>query len=595
MNGRCLATDINMLLSRRVSGRYIVSTRKAAREYLRAHLAKLCPHLPAGQRLMIGALLQRSSHGQQYTPWQRLARALWGGDLPLTRAQECRLAGLMLLPSLIYLLLALAYLAQLTDLLGSLAPHVLLRGFARQGHWLGGVALALLVLSCLLRKSLRQQWPFGRTLLWALITCSSTVYLGYQAQRLLMDGLVEQASPEQQAQAAIAVPLMNQMLHHGQQLEGQQGTSEQLRSPEGRWRLAELALRLPDITPLVPVEGLTVQTLFEQLADQQRGGLQYNYQRYRTATERQEDHYRQYRRASLFYAGASSRLAILQRQGQAWTDYQRLLSKRGRNLNPWNLPVSEWQPVRHVLREQMNVPVNDLWRPDDHRGFNQAVASQVRSEARNRYAESIQQRINAGWIEPGLKRPAFLAVGAIQAQWRQDLALPSGITLYAYLTEEAFERSVYLPALQHDAREMIKQRVASTSDLSTLGRDSYRDLITPGVMILLILCGLALHLFRTLSYLLRLALPQPLGLYLKLLGLYVLLLASLSLVAGKTKVTTDELPQERAEANGLILTLASAALDWVAPQQVWLYGLGSRIREDWLQGYGFGVAGQQDD
>lgn len=83
---------------------------------------------------------------------------------------------------------------------------------------------------------------------------------------------------------------------------------------------------------------------------------------------------------------------------------------------------------------------------------------------------------------------------AIQGQWRQDLALPAGITLYAYLTEEYFVRSVYLPTLQHDARELMKQRVASASDLSTLGRDSYRDLITPGVAaLLLILCGLAVQ------------------------------------------------------------------------------------------------------
>ncbi|WP_139121033.1 hypothetical protein [Pseudomonas mosselii] len=584
-----------MLLSRRVTGRYIVSTRKAARDHFRAHFAQPCPQPPAGQRLMLGALLQRSTHGQEYSPWQRLARALWGGDLPLTRAQECQLARLMLLPSVIYLLLALAYLAQLTDVLGSLAPHGQLQGFARQGQWLGAAALALLALSCLLRKSLRQQWPFGRTVLWALIICSSTAYLGYQAQRLLMDGLVERASPRQQAQAAVGIPLINQMLHHGLRLDGQQSTTEQMGSPEGRWRLAELALRLPDITPLPAIEGLTAQNVFERLADQQRGGLQYNYQRYRTATERQEAHFRQYRRASLFYAGASSRMAILQRQGQAWTDYQRLLSKRGRNLNPWNLPTSEWQPVRHVLREQMNVPVNDLWRPDDRRGFNQAVASQVRREARNRYAESIQHRTDAGWIEPGLNRPAFLAVDAIQAQWRQDLALPSGITLYAYLTEDAFERSVYLPALQHDAREMMKQRVVSTSDLSTLGRDSYRDLITPGVTILLMLCGLLVHLFRTVSYLLRLVLPQPLGVYLKLLGLYVLLLGCLSLIGGKVKVAVDDLPQGGSEANGLSLALASAALDWVAPQQARLYALGSSIRQDWLRGYGFGVPGPQDD
>jgi hypothetical protein len=338
---------------------------------------------------------------------------LWGGDLPLTRAQECGFARLMLIPTVIYLVLALGYLAQLTDLIGSLVPHSLLQSFARQGQWRGAAALALLVLSCLLRKSLRQGWPFGRTVLWALITCGSCLYLGYHAQRLLVDSLVEQASPEQQARAAFGIPLLNLMLQHDLRLDGQAATAEQLRSPQGKLRLAELALRLPHMTELKATEGLTPQALFEQLADQQRGGLQRNYERYRQATGRQEDNYRQYRRASLYY-GATSRLAILQRQGQAWTNYQRLLSSRGRNLNPWTLPSSEWQDVRHVLREQMNVPVNDLWRPDDRPGFNRAVARQVRREARNHYAELLQQRINAGWIEPGLKRPAFLAVDAIQ-------------------------------------------------------------------------------------------------------------------------------------------------------------------------------------
>ncbi|UXZ45564.1 hypothetical protein [Pseudomonas soli] len=570
-------------------------TRKAAREHFRAHLAPPCPQPPAEQRLMIGALLQRSSHGQEYSPWQRLARMLWGGDLPLTRVQECQLARLMLLPSVVYLLLALGYLAQLTDLIGNLVPHAFMQSFARQGQWLGAAALALLVLSCLLRKSLRQGWPFGRTVLWALITCGSCLYLGYHAQRLLVDSLVEQASPEQQAQAALGIPLLNLMLQHDLRLDGQTATAEQLRNPQGKLRLAELALRLPHITTLKATQGLTPQAFFEQLADQQRGGLQLNYERYRQATGRQEDNYRQYRRASLYYAGATSRLAILQRQGQAWTDYQRLLSKRGRNLNPWTLPTSEWQPVRHVLREQMNVPVNDLWRPDDRPGFNRAVASQVRREARNHYATLLQQRINAGWIESGLKRPAFMAVNAIQGQWRQDLALPPGITLYAYLTEQYFEQSVYLPALQHDAREMMKQRVASAGDLSTLGRDSYRDLITPGVTALLILCGLAVHAFRALSYLLRLVKAQPLGLYLKLLGVYVLLLASVSLVAGKPKVPASDLPQEGEETLALTLALASEVMDWAVPQQDRLYFLGTSIRWDVLRGYGFGVPGNQQD
>lgn len=544
---------------------------------------------------MIGALLQRSSHGQEYSPWQRLARMLWGGDLPLTRVQECQLARLMLLPSVVYLLLALGYLAQLTDLIGSLVPHAFMQSFARQGQWLGAAALALLVLSCLLRKSLRQGWPFGRTVFWALITCGSCLYLGYHAQRLLVDSLVEQASPEQQAQAALGIPLLNLMLQHDLRLDGQTATAEQLRNPQGKLRLAELALRLPHITTLKATQGLTPPAFFEQLADQQRGGLQLNYERYRQATGRQEDNYRQYRRASLYYAGATSRLAILQRQGQAWTDYQRLLRKRGRNLNPWTLPTSEWQPVRHVLREQMNVPVNDLWRPDDRPGFNRAVASQVRREARNHYATLLQQRINAGWIEPGLKRPAFMAVNAIQGQWRQDLALPPGITLYAYLTEQYFEQSVYLPALQHDALELMKQRVASAGDLSTLGRDSYRDLITPGVTALLILCGLVVHGFRALSYLLRLVKAQPLGLYLKLLGVYVLLLASVSLVAGKPKVPASDLPQEGEETLALTLALASAVMDWAVPQQDRLYFLGTSIRWDVLRGYGFGVPGNQQD
>lgn len=544
---------------------------------------------------MIGALLLRSAHGQEHSAWQRLARALWGGDLPLTRAQECWFARLMLVPTVIYLVLALGYLAQLTDLVGSLMPHAQLQSFARHGQWLGAVALALLVLSCLLRKSLRQGWPFGRTVLWALITCGSCLYLGYHAQRVLVDSLAEQASPEQQAQAAFGIPLLNLMLQHDLRLDGQTATAEQLRSPQGKLRLAELALRLPHITPLKATQGLTPQALFEQLADQQRGGLQLNYERYRQATGRQEDNYRQYRRASLYYAGATSRLAILQRQGQAWTDYLRLLNSRGRNLNPWTLPSSEWQDVRHVLREQMNVPVNDLWRPDDRPGFNRAVASQVRRDARNHYATLLQQRINAGWIEPGLKRPAFLAVDAIQGQWRQDLALPPSITLYAYLTEEYYVRSVYLPTLQHDARELMKQRVAAAGDLSTLGRDSYRDLITPGVAALLILCGLAVHGFRALSYLLRLVKAQPLSLYLKLLGVYVLLLASMSLVAGKPKVPAGALPQQGEEGLGLTLTLASAAIDWAAPQQDRLYALGSSIRWDLLQGYGFGVPGKQQD
>ncbi|AVD83709.1 hypothetical protein C4Q28_16780 [Pseudomonas sp. SWI6] len=540
---------------------------------------------------MLGALLQRTR--QDLSPWQRITRALWGGSLPLTRAQGRLLAQLMLLPSAMYLLLALAYLAQITDLIGSLAPHAVLQRLADHGQWLGAFALALLALSCLLRKGLRLNWGFGRTLLWALLTCTSCLYLGNQAQRLLIDSLVERTSPSQQAQAAFGMPLLNRMLEHDLRIDGQTATPAQLQSPEGKWRLAELALLLPDSPQVALTDGLTPQAFFEQLADQRRGGLERNYQRYLQATGRQEDHYRQYRRASQFYADATSRLAILQRQGQAWTDYLRLLTKRGRTLNPWNLPLAEWQPVRHVLREQMNVPVNDLWRPDDRRGFNQAVARQVRREARNRYAETLQQRIDAGWIEPGLTRTGFLAVNAIQAQWRQDLALPAGITLYAYLTKEAFALTVYRPALQYDARELMKQRVEASNDLSTLGRDSYRDLVTPGVTVLLISIGLVVHLFRTLAYLLRLGLPQPPGVYLKLLALYVLLLGSMALFTGKSQVPAFGLTTGNSDS--LVLTLARNTLDWTAAHQAHLYAWGNGLRQGMLRGYGFGATTPQED
>ncbi|WP_252092108.1 hypothetical protein [Pseudomonas sp. MWU13-3659] len=546
---------------------------------------------------MIGALLRRSAYpaSHERSPLQRLALALWGGNLPLTRDQQRRLAQVMLLPTLAYLLVTLAFCARLTDVVGTLAYHTRLQQLAVHGQWLTAASVGLLVLSCLLRKSMRQAWGFGRTLLWALIICGTSVYLGYHAQRLLVDSLVERASPQQQAQAAFGIPLLNQMLNHDLRLDGQSATAADLRSPEGKLRLAELALRLPAITPLPAVQGLAPQAFFEQLADRQRGGLARNYDNYRAATAKLEDNYRQYRRASLFYYGATSRMAILQRQGQAWTDYQRLLTKRGRNYNPWNLPVSEWQPVRHVLREQMGVPVNDLWQPEDRVGFNKAVARQVRREARNQYAELIQEHIDAGWIEPGLGRPEFLAVAAVQAQWRQALSLPTGITLYAYLTPDAFERMAYQPALQHDARELMKQRVAAPDDLSTLGRDSYRDLITPAMALLLALCGLTVHLFRALTYLVRLVQPLPLGLYVKLLVLYTLLLGSLPWLADKPSVPATALPQLGSDSLALSARLASHAIDWLAPLQNHVQPLGERIRADLLGGYGFGVLERLDD
>jgi hypothetical protein len=114
------------------------------------------------------------------------------------------------------------------------------------------------------------------------------------------------------------------------------------------------------------------------------------------------------------------------------------------------------------------------------------------------------------------------------------------------------------------------------------------------VAALLILCGLAVHGFRALSYLLRLVRAQPLGLYLKLLGVYVLLV-SVSLVAGKPKVPASDLPQQGEEALGLTLALASAAIDWAAPQQDRLYAMGTSIRQDVLRGYGFGAPGKQLD
>lgn len=505
----------------------------------------------------------------------------------------------VILLTMVYLCVELAFNARLLDVVGAGASPAQIHAMELFGRSLSGVAVALVVLQLFLVW--RNRSASGRpgklaTLFWCL-AAGGAVFVSLQ---LFVDHLVDARDPAFR-KASVNIVLLQRALVHGDMvLDGLNDDPALFSKPAGKAFLGLFPLMAASVDQLDEKIRKVKLQLISRTMESASGGPAGYYENYRKAINQAQQQWRRYQGIP---TGGNADEIVEQRHTEAWGKYLADLGKRG--WTPSTVPPAYHAKVRQRVRTQAPVPAD--WNLADEEGFRQAVASKVKSKLGS---ADGSVRVGGQRIPPGLDWPAFLAHPAVQADLRKALGLPAGVRLQAaYASGDDFQRTVFNPAIADSARRTLAQYdapLASYADggsNAVLGRDSARAVIVPPVALFFSLMGAIFHLSKLCYLLLSLAVRGTPALqrharflWAAPVAVLVLLVATLSLV--DNAVTRSRLyayMREQVLAGGqagaapsLEARLLVRSLHLVAVGQDYGYPINELARTRVLGGFNFG-------
>lgn len=412
----------------------------------------------------------------------------------MTRAQTVFIA----LLTAIYLCFELAFNARLLDVVGGAPSTDALHRIEVFGRSLSGVAVALVLLQILLgrrQRSGRRSPSFVAIAFW----CALSGGVVYASLQTLVESLVATSSPAFR-RASLNIVLVQRALVDGQvQLDGLDDDPGLFGQPAGKAFLAQFPVMAVAVNRLDEKIHDAKLTLITRQVGEGFGGPAAYYDRYAEAVKKTQDQWRRYARMP---GAGDVDGEVARRQDQAWGDYLSDLGRRG--WTPSTVPPHARDAVRRKVRQRVPVPAS--WDLADEATFREAVATQVRRKADRAGAQALT--VKGRRIPPGLSWPAFFAHPGVQAELRDQLHLPAGVTLQpAYRDGAAFQREVFQPLVDKVAREEQVRYDAPAEDfadgrpLASRGLDAARAAIVPPVALFFSLLGAVGHLAK-LSYLL---------------------------------------------------------------------------------------------
>ena len=221
---------------------------------------------------------------------------------------------------------------------------------------------------------------------------------------------------------------------------------------------------------------------------------------------------------------------ILEQQNQAWNDYVEGLAKRG--ITPAKLTRNEWAPIAAEIR-QAGVAVPADWNPADKDTYVAALSAPQRKLADTQYADRLN-RLFGTELPPGLEWDQFHASPIVQSRWRAAINAPEGAILSPAMGFPAFEQTVYRPGIDQLIEPKLVTVLAPASQyapggvFATIGRAAAMRIALPTIALVLLLAGLIWHGCGLAAYAARLILPnwagrrRCLALALGFVGLFVL-------------------------------------------------------------------------
>lgn len=426
-----------------------------------------------------------------------------------------------------------------------------------------------------------------------LLVCLLFATCVYFSLQKLTDYLTDSSSPSFR-HASSNIVLIQQALVEGKvRVDGLSDDPKIFSRPEGKAFLA-----------LFPVMAVSVERLDEKIRSAKLGlirdavvkemkGPARLYEKYIEAVKSVAAQWKQYDSASNRHGTKD----VESRQGQAWDDYMRSLSKHG--WTPYTVPDRYRSKV--LRNVQAKIPVPDDWDLANEAVFNAAVARKAEAAGGGKGDGVL---LKGKRIPFGLTWPEFFAHPAVQGELRDRLGLPSQVTLRpVYRSGDEFERTVFDPVVDRISRQRLEiydapvEAFADHAKFADEGRRMAGVAIMPPLALFFSLLGALGHIskliYLSLKAALQVAFPSRSGLgYVFVVPLVAFIGAGLVLDSMENDVTRSRLygylqQQVRSEEHRFS-GQAVAALHMIAVGQGVFYPFDEKIRTDVLMGMTFG-------
>lgn len=396
--------------------------------------------------------------------------------------------------TLVYLLFELAFNARLLDVVGGTATQDQIHHIEIYGRSLSGAAVGLLVMQWLLgrRNASKNQSPSGMTILLAV---AASGILTYGVLKVIVDTAVANSSASFR-RASLNIVLVQRALVQGTvELDGLTDDAKLFAQPAGKAFLAQFPLMATSIDRLdekIRNAKLTLITTQVSEALGQAGGF-YNNQ-YVKAVKATQEKWQRYSKAP---SAQDLDGEIAKQQDKAWSEYLNDLGRRG--WTPSTVPGMARGAVLRKVRSRVPVPSN--WDLADEATFRDAVAAKVRKRAGAATGGPKGLTVHGQRLAPGLGWNAFFTHPGVQAELRDQLHLPAGVSLQsAYSSGAEFQREVFDPMVKRLAQDELTRYDAPVDDfanggkLAERGLDAARLALVPPLALLFSLLGAMTHL-----------------------------------------------------------------------------------------------------
>ena len=416
---------------------------------------------------------------------------------------------LMLLLSLVYIAIALAFGARLGDMVGVSLGDAALGALASWSQTLFGGAVALAVWGGLVLPWLEtSRLPWRSRWLVLVASGVSAMLLGVLIHRGAAMWMTEDPSGLRGRKAVQLTLLSRAALEARVNVPELRLTQEQLASPAGKAYLALfLATEMTDPRPERPADAAIRQAM-AALAAQRVGSAAQVYDNIFVPSVRSlKDAYNAYVAAQI--ALVEDIKTILQQQDRAWNEYVDSLGNRGLSLA--KLTRADWPGIIAELR-QNGVAVPADWNPVDRDTFVAVLSAQQRKRANTQYAERLSLLFGTE-LPPGLEWEQFHANPIVQARWRAAINAPPDAALSPAMGFPAFEENVYRPMIDQIIAPKLQALLAPPAafapggGMARVAALAAPRIALPALAMIMVLAGLAWHAAALAAYVARMVFP----------------------------------------------------------------------------------------
>lgn len=438
--------------------------------------------------------------------------------------------GGLILATVTYLLVELAFNAHLLDVAGGISDIHDIEKAEHFGRIISGVAAALAVCGSLVCPALARG---GATMGWSLTVCAcvgTPIVAGvYYGEKALVDALVARSTAEARQDAALLSVASHQLRRNGIEVRGLDLSDEALRSPEGKAFVAlfsPIVFQLPEVGKIIDNQ---LNTIVRGAVSDQLGGLDGFYDKaYVPSIKQMEGFFGQYADAVDRYQSAAN--AYPKEANKAWSNYVAKLKKYG--MTPDTVRPSYHDRVRRDVRKA-GVPVPSNWHPSDKATFLVSF--------RDAYQKRLDSKMSEGLRSAGLageKLPLnlgsfnkFLAHPVIQKRWKETIGVPEASALTNGMSRAAFGKAAFNPLVSRISKKNIADLRADVAHyehgekLWKKGEEAMRSIYVPPLALGLSIIGAIVHLCKITLYSSRLVVPYS-RVWVASLALFVALVAA---------------------------------------------------------------------